>query len=393
MQSIFYSSPARARDVKAAQKQLKPYLERLQAVSSSKEYAIPESSIHLPKDEQLLHTVLTMKARVVSKKLKRIVVVGIGGSSLGAKAVYDALFGSTDLLEPDRFPKIIFLDTLDQNYFARLVKFLSRASSSEEILVNIVSKSGSTLETKMNAELLIAALGRRWKDIDRRIVTTTDFESPLWRNGEEKDMELLSQPECVGGRYSVMTAVGLFPLASAGVNVKKLRQGARSVSIHGAAQSASVIFSHYKQRRHIHNLFLFEPALASLGAWHRQLMAESLGKNGKGILPIVSIGTTDLHSMAQLYLGGPNEEFTTFVSAEKNMIRARAAIFEGVKAAYKKKKRPFMEISLPDLTERSLGAFMQFKMIETMCLGFLMDVNAFDQPEVELYKQETRKRL
>jgi len=153
-------------------------------------------------------------------------------------------------------------------------------------------------------------------------------------------------------------------------------------------------------------------------------MGESIGKEfnkyGKkvfsGITPTVSIGSTDLHSMAQLYLGGPYDKFTTFVRIERNNSSIKTpnleeysalvdkiqdkslremmdAIFEGIKIAFKKEKRPFTEITLPDKSEYSIGQLLQFKMMEIMYLGFLLDVNPFDQPNVEMYKTETRKIL
>jgi glucose-6-phosphate isomerase len=171
-------------------------------------------------------------------------------------------------------------------------------------------------------------------------------------------------------------------------------------------------------------LFLFANDLESLGKWCRQLMAESLGKEfnrkGKtanvGITPDVSIGSTDLHSMAQLYLGGPHDKFTVFLSVEnsnshisvprlkgysnlvygiqgKSLESIMGAIFEGTKGAFRKGKRPFMEIKLPGKSEYALGQFLQFKMIETIYLGFLLGVNPFDQPNVESYKEETRRIL
>lgn len=153
-------------------------------------------------------------------------------------------------------------------------------------------------------------------------------------------------------------------------------------------------------------------------------MAESLGKefdrNGRkvnvGITPTVSVGSTDLHSVAQLYLGGPYDKFTTFISIEnsrsrllvplrddysdlvpgidgKSLDEILSAILEGTKEAFRKDKRPFIEISLPDKSESAIGQFMQLKMIETMYLGHLLNVNPFDQPDVEKYKKETRRIL
>jgi len=191
-----------------------------------------------------------------------------------------------------------------------------------------------------------------------------------------------------------------------------------------AAISAAIQYLHYESGKNISDLFLFANDLESLGKWCRQLMAESLGKefNKKGekanigITPIVSIGSTDLHSMAQLYLGGPYDKFTTFLSVENSnspikvpslkeysklvygiqgtsLESIMSAIMEGTKAAFRKGKRPFVEIKLPCKSEYSIGQFLQFKMIETIYLGYLLNVNPFNQPNVESYKEETRKIL
>ncbi len=171
-------------------------------------------------------------------------------------------------------------------------------------------------------------------------------------------------------------------------------------------------------------MFLFAPCLESLGKWYRQLLAESIGKefdrDGKvvhcGIMPTVSIGSTDLHSMGQLYLAGPNDKMTTFVSVQnhtrsvsipkkgvfnglvegiygKTSTEIMNAILKGIKRTYQKKKIPFCEIVLDDISPKSLGEFMQFKMMEVMFLGELFNVNVFDQPNVESYKIETKRIL
>ena len=151
------------------------------------------------------------------------------------------------------------------------------------------------------------------------------------------------------------------------------------------------------------NEFYFAPELESLGKWYRQLVGESLGKSHDvGITPIVSIGSTDLHSMAQLYFGGPRDKFTNLIRVEneqgtaalaKSFFKIMNAIYGGVRAAYIKNQLPFTEIIFEDISEHTLGAYMQFKTMEIMYLGRLMDVNAFDQPAVEDYKEETRKLL
>ncbi len=175
---------------------------------------------------------------------------------------------------------------------------------------------------------------------------------------------------------------------------------------------------HFQKGRRIYDLFLFNIRLEALGKWFRQLLAESLGKGQlkAGLVPMVSVGPADLHSVGQLYLAGLANQFTTFVfvsSAKINLNVPKegflgklapaqsgkeageisAAIFEGVKRAYGKRGLPFVEIELSELSPFAIGEFMQFKMIEVVLLAKLLGVNAYDQPNVELYKEETRKIL
>jgi glucose-6-phosphate isomerase len=294
-----------------------------------------------------------------------------------------------------------------------------------EVLINFISKSGSTNETVMNARVLIDNLRDitdKWRD---HVVVTTEPDSKLDDWARNQGIASLPNPKHVGGRYSVMSAVGIFPLALAGVDIKKLHKGASRIlercllvdaRKNPALQSVAAVYSAMKNKSNIHNLFVFNMDLEGMGKWYRQLVGESLGKDGKGITPMVSVGSTDLHSMLQMFLGGPNDKFTTFVRVkpsqdihiasideqldsivpqlnQKSITQVMEAIYEGTTGSYQKRKLPFVEVILDKLNEEELGAFLQFKMIETMLLGKLMGVNAFDQPNVEEYKKITRRLL
>ena len=228
------------------------------------------------------------------------------------------------------------------------------------------------------------------------------------------------------------SAVGLFPLSVAGIDLTEFLRGAQQAVKDGVSQDLSVNHSlisaclthlHVQQGRSIHNSFFFSPKFEALGKWYRQLMGESLGKehdkNGTaihaGIVPIVSIGSTDLHSMAQLYWGGPDHLYTNLIHSFTGDIHATPtqlalpgliahiqntsiesvmkALYGGVKAAYQKKERPYAEIDLEQADAYELGYYLQFRMIEIMYLAHLMNLNAFDQPAVELYKEVTRNLL
>ncbi|PIZ64674.1 hypothetical protein COY14_04160 [Candidatus Roizmanbacteria bacterium CG_4_10_14_0_2_um_filter_36_9] len=403
---------------------LETYQSHLQDVISIGGYEADEASINLPSDKKLLENILEMVEKKKSTNLKYIIVVGIGGSNLGTKAIYDALYGYFDTLRADRFPKMIFLDTQVASVLSNLKILLSTVSSPDEVLINVISKSGSTTETMANFEVVFEMLKDRFSTIASRVVFTTNEGSKLHEVGNIKNISVLNLPSSVGGRYSIFSAVGLFPLALLGVNIKKLTSSAANmrdmcVNSQGfenpSLVSASILFTQSQQGKSINDNFIFAPELESLGKWYRQLMGESIGKDNKGITPTVSVGSTDLHSVGQLYLGGPKDKTTTFIYSEaggeeilvpentllglvdmiegKKILLIIKAIIEGTKLAYAKQGIPFMEIVFSSINIAEIAAFMQFKMIEMMYLGKLFNVNAFDQPHVELYKTEVKKIL
>lgn len=423
-------------NIKQIGEQLAPYIEYCKKITETDGYGAPESSLRLAFDNSIAEKVLETVKGKTNERLKTIVLVGIGGSNLGAKAVYDALFGYADALNPGRFPKMLFIESCDSAYASQVQKFLQEhITDPNEILIVIASKSGSTLETAANAEFLLQSLKPHIKDILQRVVVITDSNSALWKSAKEGGIAILEVPAMVGGRYSVCSPVGLFPLAAAGIDIATLLKGAKqsleqclnqNIDANPAALSAAIQFFHFKKGISLHNVFLFCPELESAGKWTRQLIAESLGKEhdnegntvNAGITPLVSIGTTDLHSMLQLYLAGPRDKLTTFISQEtqysepmipnadpiifQNTIQTikgksfdgiMHAVLEGVKQSYRARNLPFMEIALEDTKEQSLGEFLQYKMAETMFLANLLDINAFDQPAVEAYKREAKKAL
>lgn len=393
-------------------------------------YDDPRASAHLPEDEDALNVI--QAAIKLKQKLKPelLIVAGIGGSNLGTIAVHEAINGKNHNLTSA--PEIHFADTIDPDKLAAIRERMQHyLRQGKKVLLNVVTKSGTTTETIANFEFLLNVLKRHRKDADKYVMVTTDRDSKLWQLAITKGWSLLEIPKNVGGRYSVFTAVGLFPLGMLGINIKQLLAGARdmrakcineNIKQNPAALGASLIYLHSKKRA-IYDHFLYSTDLESLGKWYRQLMGESIGKEhstrgkkvNKGITPTVSIGSTDLHSMAQLYLGGPHDKFTNFVTTHfntnlkvptypafdqlvpdlqgKEYHTLMTAILDGVKIAYKKGKRPYTETRLDGKTEETIGAFMQLKMTEMMLLGRLLNVNPFDQPNVEQYKKETRRIL
>jgi glucose-6-phosphate isomerase len=396
-------------------------------------YQDERASLNLPNDENMLEQVKQIVEEKKELHARYLIVVGIGGSNLGTIAVHEALHGRT-YNEHDPPLKVLFADTVDPDLIDSIIRLITPVlKAGENIIINAVSKSGGTTETIANFEVLIDVLQRYRPDYAQYIVVTTDQGSPFWNLAKKKDFSILEIPKNVGGRYSVFSAVGLFPLGMLNVDLDALLHGARfmrdqcfqpNYEGNPAALSASLIYLHHTKGINIHDLFLFSTDFESIGKWYRQLMGESIGKEFTrdgtpvftGITPTVSIGSTDLHSMAQLYLGGPYDKFTTFVRIDhpyttvtlpdfpdysplvhniqkSSLDRIMDAILKGVQSAYRKKNRPFMEVVLSDKSAETIGQFLQFKEMEMMFLGSLMNVNPFNQPNVEDYKVETKRIL
>jgi glucose-6-phosphate isomerase len=391
-------------------------------------YKTHEHSLRLPLDPSIMLEVRHHAERYFSTQLRYVIVVGIGGSNLGTQAVYDALRPRDHATSGS--PKIIFADTISTSFLRDVAELLeTEISYPEEILINLISKSGGTTESIANFELIYVMLTRRFPSINSRIVVTTDHGSKLWLAAEKKGIGLLSIPKEVGGRFSVFSAVGLFPLALVGIDTKQFVEGARDVLAlctqkeNHALRLAESIYLAHKNGASILNFFFFNPELESLGKWARQLYAESLGKEkdrgGRviraGITPIVSIGSTDLHSMAQLYFGGPRDKMTIFVHvSERSNLRIpekglfidlapalknkspdiiMKAIYDGTIAAYNTHKFPYGEVLLPAISPYALGMFLELHMMTVMYLGEMLHVNTFDQPNVEDYKKVTKQLL
>ena len=420
-------------ELEAVATQLKPELERI-ATAVGSGYDSDYASINLPYDAALLATVERVIAEKKQLNPTMLVVVGIGGSNLGTAAVQQALYGSFyNQQNPET--SIYFADTIDEDHLADIIKLMeSQLARKHKVLLNVISKSGSTTETIANFELLFAIVKKYVVDPHECVVVTTDAQSPLWHLAQRENFTCLEIPKKVGGRYSVFSAVGLFPLGFIGIDIGQLLAGARAalkqMSVQAAffdnpaAVSAAILYTHAQRGKTIHDSFLFSVDFENLGKWYRQLMAESLGKEydrmGKqmytGITPTVSIGTTDLHSVAQLYLGGPYDKMSSLITLDRMNSQLAVpnypaydalvghiqgvpfahimdAIVQGVQRAYNVGNRPYVRWQLSEKSAWCLGQLLQYKMGEIMYLGFLLGINPFDQPNVESYKQETRKIL
>lgn len=397
----------------------------------TQQYESPYASINLSFDHKMIKEVNELAQKKLTLNPQAIIVIGIGGSSLGTIAVLEALRGK--FYNDHQKIKFYCIETVDSDTTSHVFNLTENIlKNGNTILLNVVSKSGTTTETIANFKVFLSLLKKYYPhNYHEYIVTTTDKDSALYKESIKHNFSVLIIPTLVGGRYSVFSAVGLFPLIMCGINCQKLLEGAAHAvnfnishsNINPAALSASILYNLYAQNYKTHDTFLFSVDLESLGKWYRQLLGESIGKEYNnenkqvhiGIDPTVSIGSNDLHSVGQFYLAGPHTIFTTFVTVENNKTTIVVphtqletlvpmtdgiefstimdAIFHGTTIAYAKNKLPFVTFTLPEKAEFYIGQFMQIKMIEIMYLGFLFNINPFDQPNVELYKKETKNIL
>lgn len=409
------------------------YAATMRAACSDKHYTLPEASLRLPFDQELFEKSRQLAEKLSGPDLSFVINIGIGGSSLGAQAVYEAMYGTLEGHSPF-LPKMIFADTCAPEFLADLSEIiLDEVETKEELILIVTSKSGTTTETMANASFLVNAFEKKFGALNDRIVCITDEGSPLWVTAEKQGFHLLPIPKMIGGRYSVFSPVGIFPLLTVGLEAEKLLKGAGemvSECVERGAESEAFraaldIALQSKHGAVIYDLFLFHPELESIGKWYRQLFAESLGKDATRdgspaphhMVPTTSIGSTDLHSVEQLYLSNPVLFARTIVRVNSSHwghdlfydeqvfaplapgVGKRApcqimeAIYRGIKEAYQKRGVRYAEIELPDLSLETIGALMQFEMCMVMHLAHLLDINAFDQPHVEEYKKAVKAIL
>jgi glucose-6-phosphate isomerase len=399
--------------------QLKPEMEHIKGELHNN-YNSAYGFINLAFDEKLNRSVTELSQKKRNLNPTTLFIIGIGGSSLGIKAVHEALAGI--FYNEVSVSHCYFVDTIADSYTQQLLIILEKILlQGEMVLIIVISKSGTTTETLTNAAFFLELMIKyRPHSLHDSIICITDENSPLLHRAQQHNFSIIALPAAIGGRFSVFSPVGLFPLSLLGYDINAICRGAQKVFenfpsndyAQQAAQMAALIFINYQKGKNILDTFVFNPSLESLGAWYRQLVGESLGKNGKGMTPTVSVGTQDLHSVTQLYLGGPEDKFTIFIHNEAqetlliptnlfskdytptiSVARLHNAIFQGVQAAYKAKERSFVSWDLNILTEERLGLFLSMRMLEIVYVGFLLGINPFNQPEVELYKEQTRKVL
>lgn len=358
------------------------------------------------------------------------VLLGIGGSSLGARALKEALVHPewNLLSRKDRggYPRAFILENIDPYSFSAVLETINI----EKSLFNVVSKSGRTAETISQflivKDILEKSVGSDWK---KHIVITTDpLSGPLRRIAKEEGISSLSVPHGVEGRFSVLSAVGLFPAAVMGIDIKRLLKGAAEMAacLFGekldeniAAALSAFYFLTYRKGKRINVLMPYSDRLLGLGLWFRQLWAESLGKKnsdggGQGPTPIVALGATDQHSQLQLYLEGPNDKTVTFI--ELNDYENGTEIPETRYKDFRYLSRNMLEdliqaelyatrkvissngmsnatLSLSRISPETIGGIMFLYEVVTLFMGYLLGINPFNQPAVEEGKKITREIL
>ena len=334
------------------------------------------------------------------KKFKTILIIGMGGSILGAKAIYDFLKHKTK-------KNFIFIDNLDENY----LKSIKKNNNLSKSLFIIISKSGNTIETISNTYFFKSFLKSK-----NTIILTENKNSFLRNLAKEKKFNFLEHKKFIGGRYSVLSEVGMLPAYLMGFKVENFKKNLGKFIYNKKIilSSANLINKLKIKNAKILVFFNYVPELNNFLYWSQQLFAESLGKNKKGFIPVISNAPKDHHSLLQLYLDGPKDKvFYIFSSSKRGNLKTKSDFFndnvqylrkkkynnikDSQKNAFlrvlKNKKIPFREINIQKFNEDTIGKlFLQFIM-ETIFLGKLINVNPFDQPAVEEVKVLTKKFL
>ena len=329
------------------------------------------------------------------KKYSTFKVIGMGGSTLGTQTIYEFL---KDIVKKDFF----FIDNLRQ----KKLKIKNKKS------VNlVVSKSGNTIETIVNSNVYI-------KRGDKNIFITENKNNYLLELANKLKAEIVHHNNYIGGRYSVLSEVGMLPAELMGLNPNKFRQLNLLIKnkqfINNLMSGVSSTLNYIKNKKYNSIILNYDEKSENLFKWYQQLVAESLGKKSKGLLPIVSNMPKDNHSVMQLYLDGFKNNFYTFfytnelnseslknsqiLSSQKylrgknvsNIMYAQKIATEKV---FYKKKLPFRSFEIKKRNEKTLGELFCFFILETILIGKLLNVNPYDQPAVELIKKETKKIL
>ena len=370
-----------------------------------------------------LSSIMAAAERIRSRS-EALVVVGIGGSYLGARAAYDLLKKSGDDIRRRTSPEIYFVGN---NLSSTYLNEISDNLGYKDFSVNVISKSGTTLEPAISFRIFKELLERKYGTAvaKKRIYATTDSSKGVLKTLADADgYTKFVVPDDVGGRFSVLSAVGLLPLAVAGIDIEKIINVAveemRTLS-HGSPENPAWQYAAarqhlYRQGKYIEILAYYEPSFRYMAEWWKQLYGESEGKNGIGIFPASVEYTADLHSMGQYIQDGPRRMMETVVSFENSRMSVNVPFAmgdpdglnylagkpldyvnrtaaEAVKAAHISGGIPNIGISVPNMDEEGFASLVCFFEIACAISGYISGVNPFDQPGVEAYKQNMFKML
>ncbi len=379
--------------------------------------------------------------RLLKEKVDRVVVLGIGGSYMGAKALLDACckpyFNELSRDERKNNPRIYFEgNNIDNDASQGLLRLLQSGPKTDKPEgrwgIVVISKSGETIETAVAFRQYLAALttacGGDLAKAAQLVIPVTGKTGRLAKLSQEIGCtQTFPVPDGVGGRFSVLSAVGLVPAALMGLNIERLLQGAADMNEHfrTAPPEKNVVLqyvgaTHLLETRrgaNIRVLCVWSKALESAGLWYDQLLAESLGKRHMGATPLTTVNTRDLHSRAQQHQEGKRDKVFTNVIVDKwsepalavghskfdqdklNQLQTKTlpdlmtAAIQGTNEAYAEDGRPTMDLHLPATDEHSLGQFFQMLMIATVVEGRLLGINPYGQPGVQKYKANMKRIL
>lgn len=380
-------------------------------------------------------------AKRLASQVDRVVVLGIGGSYMGARAILEACCPPyyNELNRSDRggFPRIYFEgNNVDNDAAQGLLSLLGTTparSVDDRWAIVVISKSGGTMETAVGFRLFLDALrqncGGDSQQLAQLVVPVTGMKGSklLELSRQLGCSEVFEVPEGVGGRFSVLSAVGLLPAALMGVDIVSLLSGAAAMNEHfktaPAGQNAVLDYvaaAHLLEQKRKINLrvmSVWSKGLEAAGLWYDQLLAESLGKQERGATPITAVNTRDLHSRAQQHQEGKRDKVMTNVIVEnpqrpllkipssdlnqddlnrhagKSMLDVMNAAIQGTNQAYREDGRPTLDLYLPTTDAATLGQFFQMFMLATVVEGRLMGLNPYGQPGVEKYKQNMNRIL
>jgi len=337
-------------------------------------------------------------------KYQNIIIIGMGGSILGTKSIYS-------FLKKKIKKKVFFFDNLDLDLNLKYKKIKNLKNS----CFIIAGKSGRTIETIINLGTIFSKSLFK----NKLIIIAQPTDNVLISLAKKYNAEVIEHKEFISGRYSVLSETGMFPAALMGLNLMKFKNlknlMKKKTFISSLIYNVAGIYSLNSKGYNNSVILNYDSNLNDLGYWYQQLVAESLGKKGKGINPTLSFGPKDHHSLLQLYLDGPKDKFFTFLTSSNQIDKFKVsqdvitqdmkflknkklttiidAQCNAVKNIFKLKQIPFRQINIKKKNEEELGEIFTFFALETILLARLMNINPFDQPAVEQVKEETKKIL